>query len=199
MLRHASKFGFAVLAVCFLASGNFDNRDRAAFGCAGGMGAGCGGGIGYSGSGYSGGGNSGGYGFGGYSGCGGYSVRSATTLSAGYWSSLGVDPWRPLAKPTQPAPDCVQLTVDVPADAKVFINDRPTTSTGTRRVYASSGLKTDAVYPYRVRAEFMRHGKPVSVEKVVPLTVGKSVALAFTAVTASQLANTSQGDHGHLD
>ena len=56
------------------------------------------------------------------------------------------------------------LSVKVPADAKVFVNDRPTTSTGSDREYISRDLQTGAGYNYTVRAEFVRDGKTVSGE-----------------------------------
>jgi uncharacterized protein (TIGR03000 family) len=72
------------------------------------------------------------------------------------------------------------LSVKVPADAKVFVNDRPTTSTGSDREYISRDLRPGATYSYTVRAEFERDGKPVSEEKSVRLTTGQTASLSFT-------------------
>jgi uncharacterized protein (TIGR03000 family) len=188
VLQQAPKIGLIVVAVCFLAQGKFVAPDRAAFGCAGGMGAGCGGGIGYSG-----GGNSGGYGFGGYTGCGGYSGRGPVSTTAGFSFPARTEALRPVVKQPEQLPDSILLRVDVPADAKVFINDRPTTSTGARRVYASTGLKSAGIYPYRVRAEFVSDGKPVSLEKSVPLTAGKSASVTFEAPTELHVADLAPG------
>ena len=44
-----------------------------------------------------------------------------------------------------------KLTVSVPSDATVFINERPTMSTGDRRVYVSKGLTSGWAYGYVVR------------------------------------------------
>mgnify|MGYP002621506819 CR=1 FL=1 len=71
------------------------------------------------------------------------------------------------------------LTVKVPEGAKVFVNDRPTTSEGAERDYISHNLRPGARYGYTVRAEFQRNGKTVSEEKTVRLTAGQTVALDF--------------------
>jgi uncharacterized protein (TIGR03000 family) len=82
------------------------------------------------------------------------------------------------------------LSVKVPADAKVFVNDRPTTSTGTDREYISRSLRPGAGYTYTVRAEFERDGKPVTEEKTVHLTAAQTVSLSFTE--AEQTADSGE-------
>jgi uncharacterized protein (TIGR03000 family) len=73
------------------------------------------------------------------------------------------------------------IAVNVPADAKVFVNDKATTSTGAAREFISRDLEPGARYSYNVRAEFVRDGKPVSEVKSVRLTAGQSARLDFTA------------------
>jgi uncharacterized protein (TIGR03000 family) len=72
------------------------------------------------------------------------------------------------------------LSVKVPADAKVFVNDRLTNSTGSDREYISRDLRAGAGYSYKVRAEFVRDGKPVTEEKTVRLIAGQTSSLSFT-------------------
>jgi uncharacterized protein (TIGR03000 family) len=72
------------------------------------------------------------------------------------------------------------LSVKVPADAKVFVNDRSTTSTGSQREYISRDLRPGASYSYTVRAEFERDGKPVTEEKSVRLIAGQTASLSFS-------------------
>jgi len=81
------------------------------------------------------------------------------------------------------------LTVSVPAEAKVFVNGRATTSTGELRQFASAGLTKDATYRYRVRAEFLRDGMPISEERTVSMTAGQSGSLAFNATAEAQMAD----------
>jgi uncharacterized protein (TIGR03000 family) len=88
-----------------------------------------------------------------------------------------------------PCSDSVVLTVSVPADAKVFVNGQSTRSTGELRQYASSGLQPAAVYPYRVRAEFVRDGKPISEEKTVQLTAGQTGSVTFSAAPNAQVSD----------
>lgn len=77
------------------------------------------------------------------------------------------------------------LSVKVPADAKVFVNDHPTTSAGTDREYVSRDLQTNAQYNYEVRAEFTLNGKSVSETKAIQLIAGQTASLDFTPAEAS--------------
>lgn len=74
-----------------------------------------------------------------------------------------------------------RLTVSVPEDAEVFINDRPTKSTGARRVYLSKGLGGGINYWYRVRVRIVRDGKVLEEIREVVLRAGdsKSVSVDF--------------------
>jgi len=82
--------------------------------------------------------------------------------------------------------DTAYLRVSVPADARVFVNDRPTTSTGTERQYVSHNLEAGMRYEYTVRVEVVRDGKPLSDTRKVQLTAGgvENVAFSFDAPTA---------------
>ena len=97
--------------------------------------------------------------------------------SAGYHPTYG------------PMRDSAYLSVKVPADAKVFVNDRPTTSTGTDREYVSHDLNRGARYNYTIRAEFERDGKTVTETKSVQLAAGQSADLDFGAGSAVQTAD----------
>ncbi len=84
--------------------------------------------------------------------------------------------------------DRVVFTLNVPADAKVTVNDRPTTSTGEFRKFESTGVQLGAAYGYRVRVEFVRDGRPITEEKEISLMAGQSGALTFTGASAAQTA-----------
>jgi len=81
------------------------------------------------------------------------------------------------------------LTVKVPADAKVFVNDRETTSTGTDREYVSHDLRSGARYNYNVRAEFERDGKTVVENRAIQLSAGQTAALDFNDAASVQTAD----------
>jgi uncharacterized protein (TIGR03000 family) len=75
------------------------------------------------------------------------------------------------------------LSVHVPAEAKVYVNDSLTKSTGDLRRYVSRGLAPGAAYTYRVRAEFVRSGEEISETKTVRLTAGGSASIDFNDPT----------------
>ena len=69
--------------------------------------------------------------------------------------------------------------MDVPADAKIFVNDRPTTSEGTTRSYVSRGLKPGVSYSFEVRAEMPQDGKTTVQSRTIKLTAGSSERIRF--------------------
>lgn len=71
------------------------------------------------------------------------------------------------------------LTVVVPEGAKVFVNDLPTRSTGSRRQYLSLGLLPGRVYPYHVRAEVTRDGRTEPRSKLVYLRAGERAEISL--------------------
>ena len=75
------------------------------------------------------------------------------------------------------------LTVSVPADAKIFVNGKATSSTGSYREYISRGLEPGYEYNYEVRAEVVRNGETISDVKTVSLTAGKLERVAFDFAT----------------
>jgi uncharacterized protein (TIGR03000 family) len=96
---------------------------------------------------------------------------------------------QPGLEATPPAPPSASATeatiwVNLPVDAKVFVNDLPTTSTGAARQYVSRGLERGRTYSYKLRVEFDRDGKAVVEDKLVRLQAGDAVTLAFGGQTA---------------
>ena len=84
------------------------------------------------------------------------------------------------------------LALKVPADAKVFVNDRPTTTTGADRQYIAHDLRPGARYDYKVRAEFERDGKMVTETKTIRLGAGRSGALDFGSHATVQTADNAE-------
>jgi uncharacterized protein (TIGR03000 family) len=82
------------------------------------------------------------------------------------------------------------LTVWVPFDAKVTVNGRETSSTGSRRQFISYGLKPGFSYKYVVQAEVVRNGQTQTDTRDVTLTPGQitSVAFGFNATSSQQVA-----------
>jgi uncharacterized protein (TIGR03000 family) len=82
----------------------------------------------------------------------------------------------------------IQLTL--PAEAQVFVNNAPTTSTGSQRQYVSRGLKRGLQYSYNFRVEYQRAGKSVVENRQVKIKAGARVALDFSHEKATELAQT---------
>ncbi len=73
------------------------------------------------------------------------------------------------------------IEVEVPADARIFVNDNLTKTPGTYRRFVSRGLDEERVYTYNVRAEFERDGEQVEETKSLQLTSGGVARLSFAA------------------
>jgi uncharacterized protein (TIGR03000 family) len=71
------------------------------------------------------------------------------------------------------------LTVSVPSEAKIYVNNKLTSTPGAERQYVSRGLDRGYSYKYQVRAEIERDGEILTQTKVVDLKAGDSRQLAF--------------------
>jgi len=71
------------------------------------------------------------------------------------------------------------ILVNVPADAKVFVNGLATTSQGEQRSFVSRGLSSGYRYTYEVRVQAKRDGQVVEQVKTVQLRAGENADLAF--------------------
>ena len=76
-------------------------------------------------------------------------------------------------------PNKVYLTVNVPAEAKVFVNEKPTTTIGTMRTYVSSGTRDGKQYKYEIRAEVDRNGTNQVESQVVYAGAGDHPTVTF--------------------
>jgi len=94
-------------------------------------------------------------------------------------------------KQTSLTRDSAFLTVDVPEDAKIFVNGVATRSTGAMRRYVSRDLLPGFDYTYEVKAERMVDGQPVVQSKTVQLQAGDQAKLAFDWSTSSDELETA--------
>jgi uncharacterized protein (TIGR03000 family) len=159
--------------------------------------------------GYSGGYHGGGYSHG-YSGYGGYrhgyygyypysdyypdtyDPYSYDSLSPNYdsgYSSFYSGPYgddTDLAAPATTAPDTrVHVSIRVPADARVWVDGEPTTSTGPVRQFESPPLPYGGEYNYEVRARWGDSGHEVTQTRQVEVTPGAHVEVDFPSPPAS--------------
>lgn len=82
------------------------------------------------------------------------------------------------------------LTVNVPQDARIYVNGVKTKSVGSERSYISRGLQAGMNYTYQVRAELERDGKLVEETKTVSMQAGRTARVAFS-LEASEVATTT--------
>ena len=71
------------------------------------------------------------------------------------------------------------LSVNVPEEAKVYINGRLTRTEGDVRSYVSRGLKSGKKYDYRVKAVLSRNGKEIVRNHSVKLVPGLQKLISF--------------------
>lgn len=73
------------------------------------------------------------------------------------------------------------ITVTLPEDAKLTVDDRATTSTSAARAFATPALEKGLEYSYTLKAEAVRDGKKLTANKVVTVRAGEEtrVTLGF--------------------
>jgi uncharacterized protein (TIGR03000 family) len=71
------------------------------------------------------------------------------------------------------------ISVNVPADARVFVNGNATRSTGTARQYISRGLAAGRQYTYELRAEVTVGDRTISDTQTVQVNAGERAQVAF--------------------
>lgn len=79
--------------------------------------------------------------------------------------------------------DVGTIYASVPENAKIYVNDSLTTSTGSERTFASSGLKAGKSYAYDFRIVYTVDGEEVVREKTIQLQAGQDVRLALDGDT----------------
>ncbi len=75
----------------------------------------------------------------------------------------------------QPAP--ARITVRLPAEAILTIDGTPGTQRGTSRLFESPPLEPGYDYSYTLKAEVVRAGRPVRVEKKVTFRAGATITV----------------------
>jgi uncharacterized protein (TIGR03000 family) len=112
----------------------------------------------------------------------------------GAYGGYGVQvapPGAPMQKPAEEAPAPkkekdkgetsvrARLIINVPAEAKLFIDDLPMKSDSARRSFVTPTLRPGQTYFYDVRAEIVRDGQTVSETQRVILRPGDTVQASF--------------------
>jgi uncharacterized protein (TIGR03000 family) len=86
-----------------------------------------------------------------------------------------------------------RLIVNLPADAKLYVDDKPVSNTNGTRSFQTPELPKGRDYYYEVRAEVMRDGKPVTETRRVIVKAGATIRADFRSLgQPSGLASASK-------
>lgn len=92
--------------------------------------------------------------------------------------------------PTPDAPaGSVLLNVQVPANAKVWIDGAPTTSTGTSRSFVSPVLEAGK-FTYTVKAQWTENGQQVTRTRRIPVQANQAVDINLLQPTQEEMKTT---------
>ena len=75
------------------------------------------------------------------------------------------------------------MTVRVPADTTVYVNDKLTKTTGTLRRYKTPAIQPGVTLSFKIKAVFKKEGKQSIQTKLVDLASGNSKHLDFVFAT----------------
>lgn len=95
--------------------------------------------------------------------------------------------------PTPDAPaGTVLLNVQVPANAKVWIDGAPTTSTGLQRTFVSPPLTPGREFTYEVKAQWTDNGQQVTRTRRIPVQAGQAVDINLQRPTQEEQRQQTQ-------
>jgi uncharacterized protein (TIGR03000 family) len=78
-----------------------------------------------------------------------------------------------------------RLVVELPADAKLYVDDQLMQTNSARRVFNTPALQAGQTYFYILRAEVEIDGKPVTESKRVLVRAGEEVKATFAELAAA--------------
>jgi uncharacterized protein (TIGR03000 family) len=79
-----------------------------------------------------------------------------------------------------PPENVAEVQVRVPADAQVWFDDTLTTKTGPMREFETPALTPGTTYEYKVKARWMKDGKPVEKTQTVKVRANQPTTVDFT-------------------
>jgi uncharacterized protein (TIGR03000 family) len=104
---------------------------------------------------------------------------------------IGTQPVRPFAPPpivpVQTAATVARLTIEVPADAIVWLEDQQTQQTGTVRQFVTPPLEPGVPYTYTIRARWVQGGREWEQVQSVPIRAGQSRTVVFPVPVAAPM------------
>jgi uncharacterized protein (TIGR03000 family) len=91
------------------------------------------------------------------------------------------------------APTKSKLVVEVPADAKLYIDDQLMKTASAKRVFNTPTLEPGQQYYYILKAEVVREGKTYSETKRVLVRAGQEIKAAFPELESEAIAKAESG------
>jgi uncharacterized protein (TIGR03000 family) len=119
------------------------------------------------------------YGCGGYYGAG-YGVAYAAPVYGSNVQPLTTQSLASLESGFRPA----SLTVQLPEDAKLFVDNKPMKTASSTRTFRTPALQPGQTYYYDLRAEVLREGRVVDRTQRVLVRAGENVTASFADLGA---------------
>ena len=94
-----------------------------------------------------------------------------------------------------PSPTSARLIVELPENAKLFVDDQPMKTTSAKRAFRTPTLEPGQAYYYMLRAEVVRDGKSYQQTKKVVVRAGQEIRATFPnleQVQTAELADTER-------
>lgn len=144
-----------------------------------------------------------GYGTYGYTGAyacyGGWTCYGCAGATPGY--APGYAPYQPMPKAPVAAPQYYEqtgvqarVTMQVPPDARVFVDGMPTRATSEHRVFTTPPLEPGRTYYYEVRVEVVRDGRTLSETQQLVVRPGETASASFASLgNPNPAVQTAQG------
>jgi uncharacterized protein (TIGR03000 family) len=79
-------------------------------------------------------------------------------------------------------PTSATLIIHLPADARLYFDNMPTTQVGARRTFVTPNLKPASKYVYNLKVEVVRGGQTLSQTKQVSFQAGQTLEVDLTGV-----------------
>lgn len=75
--------------------------------------------------------------------------------------------------------DKARVTIEVPTDAKVYVEDQATKTDGATRLFTTPSLQSGQDYVYTIRVEVIRDGRTLSETKKLTVRAGGDFNASF--------------------
>jgi uncharacterized protein (TIGR03000 family) len=90
-----------------------------------------------------------------------------------------------VARNSTPADGSARITVSLPADARLYVDDVPFNSTSGTRAFNTPKLEAGRDYTYTLKAEIVRNGQTRSDSRRVVFQAGKEINVDFRDLETS--------------